>query len=243
MKYIIVDDDNISRESTIQYLQLVPNCECIGDCENVVEATQKIHQELPDVLILDVEMPGLTGLQFAKSLTQLPLIIFISSHPHYAAEAFEVDAIDYLVKPIAPERLVKAMEKARNLIDMKKSISDKDGFNKTDDNSFFIKEKNAFVRILNDDVIYIESLADFVTIYLKTGEKKIALVNLKKLEHQLPSAIFVRISRTHIVNKQKITALDSSSVMLEKIQLPVGKLYTNITMQTVLGKSVIKRHS
>lgn len=243
MKYILVDDDLIVRETTLQYLRLIPNCTCLGAFSNAFDASKAMQKEMPDVLLLDIEMPQISGLQFAKSLVNIPFVIFISAHPHYAAEAFEVDAIDYLVKPIAPERLSRAMEKVRHLIELKASIPEKEGFNQADDASFFIKEKNAFVRIYMDDVVYIESLADFVNIYLKTGEKKIALVNLKNLEQQLPSHSFIRVSRSHIVNKHKITSLDTTAVSLDRIQLPIGKTFVQAVMQDILGKSVIKRHS
>lgn len=243
MKYILVDDDMILRESTFHFLELVPNCVCLASCENSFEAIQAMQIEMPDVLILDVEMPGLSGIQFAKSLTQVPLIIFISSHPHYALEAFDVDAIDYLVKPIIPERLIRTMEKARHLIELKKLIPNNDGFQKADENSFFIKEKSEYVRIQYEEVLYIESMADFVNIFLKTGEKKIALVNLKNLEAQLPSSYFLRISRTNIVNVSKITALDSNSIRIDNIQLPIGKSFQDDVMKLVLKDSLIKRHS
>ena len=239
--YIIADDDPLYRELTLQHLQLAPDLQCLAVCENAIEAKTQLQQHFPDLLILDVEMPGLTGIQLAKSLTHLPLIIFISSHPIYAADAFEVDAIDYLVKPAQPERLLRAIDKARALIEMKRSIAGNEGFKPAADNAFFIKDKNAFVRINYSDVLYIESLGDFINIFLQSGEKKIALVSLKNVEHQLPAANFVRISRTHIVNKEKVTAVDNSNIFLNKVQLNIGKTYTDAVMQAVIGNAAIKR--
>ncbi len=195
---------------------------CIGECDSAIAAGALLRACFPDLLILDIEMPGLSGIQLAKSLKQMPMIIFISSHAHYAADAFEVDAIDYLVKPTAPERLFRAIDKVRHLVEMKNSIPSNEGFKTSDETSFFIKEKNAFARIQYDDVLYIESLADFVNIFLVNGTKKIALVNLKNLEPQLPASLFIRISRTHIVNNAKITSIESSLIMLGKVQLPRG---------------------
>ncbi len=239
--YIIADDDPLYRELTLQHLQLVPDLQCLAVCENAIEAKSQLQQHFPDLLVLDVEMPGLSGIQLAKSLTQLPLIIFISSHLTYAADAFEVDAIDYLVKPAQPERLLRAIDKARVLIEMKRSITNNDGFRNTADNTFFIKDKNAFVRINYTDVLYIESLGDFINIFLQNGEKKIALVSLKNVEQQLPATNFVRISRTHIVNKEKVTAVDNSNISLNKVQLHIGKTYTDAVIQAVIGNAAIKR--
>ncbi len=239
--YLIADDDPMYREVTQQQLSIIPNLKCIAETESAVEASKILQTVVPDLLILDVEMPGLSGIQLAKSLTKIPLIIFISSHATYAADAFEVDAIDYLVKPVSIERIMRAIEKARILLEMKNSIAANEGFKKDNNDSFFIKDKNAFVRIHNNEVLYIESLGDFVNIFLENGQKKIALVSMKNIELQLPSSDFIRVARTHIVNKQKITSIDTNTVMLGKIQLNIGKTYADTVLQTVMGDSAIKR--
>jgi two-component system, LytTR family, response regulator len=239
--YLIADDDPLYREVTQQQLSIIPNLKCIAESESAVEASKILQTILPDLLILDIEMPGLSGIQLAKSLTKLPLIIFISSHSTYAADAFEVDAIDYLVKPVSIERIMRAIDKARTLLDMKNNIIANEGFKKENNESFFIKDKNTFVRIHNNEVLYIESLGDFVNIFLENGQKKIALVSMKNIELQLPSSDFIRVARTHIVNKQKITSIDTNMVMLGKIQLNIGKTYADIVLQTVMGDSTIKR--
>ena len=242
IKYLIADDDIMYRSLTMQQLQLIPNLECIAECNNAIEASACLQEFSPDLLILDIEMPSLTGLQFAKSIKVLPLIIFISSHSHYAIDAFDVDAIDYLMKPVSPERLFRAIDKVRSLLDLKNSTPPNEGIKQSDQDSFFIKEKHVYTKINYSDILYIESLGDFVHIFLFNGMKKIALVNLKNLELQLPPSHFVRISRTHIVNKSKITSVESTILQLDKIQLPIGKTYSEYVMQRVIGKSFIKRH-
>ncbi|MEI9956065.1 MAG: response regulator [Ferruginibacter sp.] len=178
--YIIADDAAIYLELTQQYLKLVPNLECIAACKSAVEANAVLQTQTPDLLILDIEMPELSGIQLAKSLRYSPLIIFISSHTHYAVDAFDVDAIDYLVKPITPERLIKAVEKARALINMKNTISAKEAFQPDGEEAFFIKDKTAFVKINYADVLYMESLGDFINIFLQQGEKKNCFGKFKK---------------------------------------------------------------
>lgn len=241
ISYILADDDLVYSELTQIHLQLIPDLNCLGICKTAFEAKALLQLNMPDLLLLDVEMPGLSGIQLARSLTQLPIIIFISSHTHYASDAFEVDAIDYLVKPVAPERLMRAIDKARLMIEMKQAISGQEGFQPAADNSFFIKEKNTFVRINYSDVLYVESLGDFVSIFLQTGEKKIALVSLKNMEQQLPASHFIRISRTQLVNKQKITTIDPLTIHLDKITLTIGKTYSETVVQSVLGNAAIKR--
>lgn len=241
LTYIIADDDELYREITLQQLAVIPNLECLSICSSAIEVLQLLKEKQPDLLILDIEMPGLTGIQLAKSLTNLPLTIFISSHSHYAADAYDVDAIDYLVKPVAPERLLRAVEKARHLKELKTAVAQQEGFTNNEDYSFFIRDKNSFIRILYDEVLYIQSLGDFVNIYLDNGDKKIALVSLKNMEQQLPAAFFVRISRTHMVNKNKIKAVEANYIRFQNLQLPIGKTYTEDVLQAILGNKAVKR--
>ncbi len=241
LTYLIADDDAVYRENTLQQLALIPNLECLAVCDSALSALSVLKTSSPDLLILDIEMPGLTGIELARSLVNLPMIIFISSHSSYAADAFEVDALDYLVKPVATHRLIRAVDKARQLAELKQQVPANEGFKQEDEQSFFIRDKNSFVRINYAEVIYIESLGDFVNIFLANGDKKIALVNLKNIEQQLPSSKFIRISRTHMVSKEKITSVDSSFISLNKIQLPVGKTYADTVLDAVIGKNAIKR--
>jgi DNA-binding LytR/AlgR family response regulator len=241
LQYIIADDDELYKEVIQQQLALIPDLSCMATCSGAIEAGQKLRELSPDLLILDVEMPGLTGIQLMKTLATQPMVIFISSHPTYAVDAFEVDAVDYLVKPVSTERLMRAVEKARTLAELKNNTAPGEGFKSSADNAFFIKEKNAFVKINHEEVLYIQSLGDFVNIFLATGEKKIVLVSMKNMEQQLPSSVFLRISRTHIVNKNKITALETGMMVLDKLQLPVGKTYNDIVMKAVIGNAAVKR--
>ncbi|MBS1495938.1 MAG: response regulator transcription factor [Bacteroidetes bacterium] len=241
LTYIIADDDLIYRELTLQQLQLIPHLQCLAVCQNAMEVVSELSKQPADLLILDVEMPGLTGIQLAKSLTKLPLIIFISSHLLYAVDAYEVDAIDYLVKPVTPERLIRAIEKARSLHEMKNSMTADEAIKNVAGDHFFIKDKSSYIKILYSDVVYIQSLGDFVNIFLENGDKKIALVSMKSIEQQLPSDNFIRISRSYIVNKTKITSLDNDMVSLNKIQLQIGKTYAEDVIQTIVGGNTVKR--
>lgn len=242
LTYIIADDDQVYRELTLQYLKIIPNIHCLAACDSAIAARDLLEKFSPDFLILDIEMPGLSGLEMAKSLHKLPLIIFITSHFHYAVDAFEIDAIDYLVKPVMPERLVKAVEKVRALIQLKVATKTQEGFKLSNDHAFFIKDKSSFVKINYDEVLYMESLGDFINIFLQNGDKKIALVSLKNLEQQLPSTNFIRISRTHMINIDKITAIETTQLKLNKIVLLIGKTYTDAVLQAVIGNTAVKRY-
>jgi len=210
-------------------------------CENALETREKLQIHKPDFLVLDVEMPFLSGMALVKSLKEIPLVIFITSHQNYAADAFELDAVDYLVKPVSPERMLRAIDKVKTLASLKKSTNQEEIVKIKDEGSFFVKDKNIYHKVFYEDVIYAQSLGDFTYIFTENGEKKIALATLKSLEMQLPTDKFLRISRTHLVNLKKITAIDTEIFYLNKIQLSIGKTYSEIVANTVLGKQVIKR--
>jgi len=241
LTYILADDDELYREYTLQQLNSIPGLQCLCVCENALLTREQLQNHQPDLLVLDVEMPGLSGIQLAKSLKQLPFTIFITSHPTYAADAFELDAVDYLVKPVQPERMLRAIDKVRMLAGIKANTNAAEAFQQKDEESFFIKDKNVLLRIAYADVLYAESLGDFVNIFLQNGEKKIVLVSMKNLEQQLPHQHFIRISRTHLINMQKVTALDNDVVHMGKIQLLIGKTYTEAVMNAIVGNQAIKR--
>jgi len=243
LTYIIADDDDMYRDYTLQQLNAIPGLQCLAVCENAMSTREKLQDHQPDLLVLDVEMPGLTGIQLAKSLKQLPFIIFITSHLHYAADAFELDAVDYLVKPVPAERMLRAIDKVKLLASIKASTNSAESFQPTDPDSFFIKDKGVFTRIAYKDVLYAESLGDFVTLFLQNTEKKTVLVNLKHLEQQLPGDSFVRISRMHLVNRQQVTAVENEQVHIGKIRLAIGKTYTEAVLKSVVGNQAIKRFS
>ncbi|MFN8430329.1 MAG: LytTR family DNA-binding domain-containing protein [Spirosomataceae bacterium] len=241
LSYILVDDDEMFRDYLLEQLNLYSDLECLGVCENAFSTLEKLQNQSPDFLILDVEMPNLTGIQLVKSLKQVPLVIFVTSHPHYAVDAFELDAVDYLVKPFSAERLLKAINKIQELVQWKTETTLHDSVVNVERDSFFIKDKNTYIKIAYDEVLYVQSLGDFSYIYLQNGEKKIVLSNLKSLEQQLPSKKFVRISRTHLANSKKITAIDTEMAQIGKIQLSIGKTYVETAMKTILGNQIIKR--
>lgn len=241
LTYILADDDELYREYTLQQLNSFPGLQCLCVCENAIKTREQLQIHQPDLLFLDIEMPGLSGIELAKSLRQLPFTIFITSHLNYAVDAFELDAVDYLVKPVEPQRLLRAIDKVRVLAGIKADTSPAETFTQNDDESFFIKDRNTFLRILYTDVLYVESMGDFVNIFLQDGEKKIALVSMKNLEQQLPSRNFIRISRTHLINMQKVTAVETAAVHIDKIQLIIGKTYSEKVLEAIVGNHAIKR--
>lgn len=242
LTYILADDEQIYRTCVQQYLSLDQEVECLQACEDAFQVAEALQKHEPDVLILDVEMPGLNGIQFVKTLKKQPHIIFITSHSKYAMDAFDADAVDFVKKPIPPERLLRAMNKVKELIRIRKAAEGEEVFRKNDQDSFFVRQDYSLIRINYEDVLYMESLNDFTKIHLVQGEEKLVLVSLKNMEIQLPEQRFVRISRTYLVNKQHITALNKNEIHLNKVVLAVGVTYADKIQESIIGSKEIKRH-
>lgn len=241
IRYLLADDDALCRELVVQYLQDYPKTECVKICEDAREALDYLQDHEVDLLILDVEMPGLSGVQLVKSLRKLPYILLISSHSSYALDAFDIDAVDFIKKPVTPERLYRGIEKTRELMRTRSLLEGIEAVKIQDSDHFFIREDNAFVRIRFEEVLYFESLADFVKIHLSNGKEKLALVNLKNLEQQIPSQHFVRISRSHMVNIHYVDSLNVNHLILGKIQLSIGAQYAEQVTQAIVGNNALKR--
>jgi two-component system, LytTR family, response regulator len=239
---LLVDDNAVYRASMANMLQMIPDLHLMGSCSDAFAAREILLQSGADLVFLDIEMPGLTGIELIKSLPQPPLFVFITSHPHFAIDGFELDAVDFLVKPVGFDRILRAINKARQLLQLKQEAGNSEQFRVQDNQSFFVKEKQDFIRVQCADVQYIESLGDFVNIYLAGGKKILALVSLKNLELQLPAEYFLRISRTHMVHRAKITAINNTHVMMDKLHFSIGKTYVARVTEEVLGNKAIKRY-
>ncbi|MCU0326048.1 MAG: LytTR family DNA-binding domain-containing protein [Spirosomaceae bacterium] len=238
---VILDDNELHRLYLLNQIQQLSLAECVGMAENAVEAREILKNTKPDFIFLDIEMPAMNGIEFMNSLQHPPFVIFVTSHRDFALDAFELNAVDYLIKPVKADRLVKAVEKAETLVKMYKKSVDGDIVNFSDNKYFFVKDKGIFHRIFHKEVLYIQSMGDFSSIFLDNGMKKVALVGIKNFEHQLDCEDFIRVSRTHLVNLKKITAISNDSVFLGKVEISVGSTYQEDVLNKIVNGKVIKR--
>ena len=237
---IIVDDEPLAQDVLEAHLMKIPEVNLIAKCDNAIEAKKMINAHEIDLVYLDIQMPQITGIEFAKSLTHPPAIIFTTAFDNYAVEGFELNAIDYLLKPISLERFMKATNKAIESIE-KTHRSEATDFETSEDDFIFVKADKKLVKIHYSDVIYIEGLKDYVII--KRNEKRvITLQTMKSLEAKLPSNIFLRIHRSYIVNIKKIMAIMGNMVEVKEKgeikHLPVGKNYRDELLAIVNDKKL-----
>lgn len=226
MKAIIVDDEPLALDVLETYISQMPEIELVKRCENAFEANEALKANHIDIMFLDIQMPQLTGIDFVKSLRNPPCVIFTTAYPDYAVEGFELDAIDYLLKPISLERFMKAVNKVSEKVAARNQENNQT--NEDDSNYFFVKADKKLVKVDFDDIIYIEGLKDYVIIRQEAG-RVITLQTMKSLEQRLPSSHFRRIHRSYIANINKIKAVVGNMLeVIEKGQtkhIPIGKNY------------------
>lgn len=235
IKVILVDDEPLALDILETYVSQMPELELVARCSNALEAREVLLKNQVDLMFLDIQMPQLSGIDFVKTLTKPPLVVFTTAFSNYAIEGFELSALDYLLKPIPLERFMKAVNKAGEQLEMMRREESVGQFADGLD-FFFVKADKKLVKVNFDDIIYIEGLKDYVIIRLVAG-RVITLQTMKSLEEKLPSNLFRRIHRSYIVAMDKVLAIEGSMVeVLEKEKqklLPIGKNYKDELLEMI----------
>ncbi|MFY0254081.1 LytR/AlgR family response regulator transcription factor [Chitinophaga sp. 30R24] len=222
MQCIAIDDEPLALDLLEDNISMVPYLQLVGKCNNAFEAMAILRQQPIDLIFLDIQMPGLTGLQFLESLPNKPLVILITAYEKYALEGFNLSVTDYLVKPVSLERFIKACNKAQELYQLRNQTKT----DKEPTDFFFVNVDYSLHKIVFADILWIEGLKDYVKIHLKNSHKPvITRISIKTLEEQLPSSKFIRIHKSYIVAIAAITSIRKNSVFLQEIELPVGETY------------------
>ncbi|MEO5907520.1 MAG: LytTR family DNA-binding domain-containing protein, partial [Saprospiraceae bacterium] len=228
MNTLIIDDEPLALDVLETYISKMPELHLVARCSNALEANDLLRKHQIDLIFLDIQMPQVSGVDFIKALPNPPLFIFTTAYSNYALEGYELNAIDYLLKPISIDRFMKAVNKALEQFELRhrEDVSGESGPEGED--FFFVKADKKLVKIKYDEILYIEGLKDYVIIRLEQG-RVVTLQTMKSLEDKLPSTKFKRIHRSYIVSIDKIHAVDGTSVdVYEKgaiKQLPIGKNY------------------
>jgi DNA-binding LytR/AlgR family response regulator len=220
MKCLIVDDNKMARMAMKQLVGQVKDLELIQECEDAMEAYNLINSQQIDLIFLDIEMPGMTGLELTKNLgAKSPLIVFTTAKKDYAVEAFELNVVDYLVKPVTPSRFLQAVERANETI-----ASDKEEVKVEEQEFVFVKDNGILKRINVDDILYLEAMGDYVKVH--TSQKFHVLhATLKSIEEKLPASKFIRVHRSYIVSLSKIDFIQEGVISIGKATVPVADTY------------------
>jgi DNA-binding LytR/AlgR family response regulator len=232
---LVIDDERLAREYLKNYISKIPELELLGDFNSPLKATELIKKGVVDLLFIDIQMPDITGIEFVKSLTSKPEIIFTTAYQEYALEGFNLSAIDYLLKPFSFERFFQAVNKVIDKLGDKseKNIQAQlpiEAQTTYTESYLSIRADRKFYKINFDDIKYIEGQKAYVTFH--TNKKRItALASLKELEESLPEKQFIRIHKSYIVSIKEILSLEGNIIEVDNIKLPVGKLYKDAVMK------------
>lgn len=232
---LVIEDDPISRTIVCNYINQVESLNLIASCENPMQAMNYLHTNNIQLVFSDIEMPMLSGLEFIKSLKEPPLFIFITSHQEYALEGFEVNATDFLTKPFTYIRFLKAVNKAIEAI-----IGTQKEFIDIQKDYFFVKLDSKLIKFYFDEVLYVEAQKDYVKIFTITGKPQLIWLNLKHIEEQFPTDLFVRTHRSYIVNISKVDIILNDELIISNTSIPLGMSYKEGVLKMIDPK-LIKR--
>lgn len=225
MKCLVVDDDALSREVIKDLVQSAEGLELAGTCSDAMEAYKLLKNEQIDLVFLDVEMPKMSGLELLESLDVLPQIILITSHPEYALQSYEYNVTDFLVKPVALPRFLKAIDKAQKIAQSSADERSKDG-------SIFIKTDSRLVQLTVHNILYVEALGNYVMVYTEKGRHTV-LSTMKDIEKKLPAPDFMRVHRSFIVRVDKIDSIEDNFIQIHDKQIAIGKVYKDQLLKSL----------
>lgn len=233
IKCIIIEDERLAQDVIKNHLQRSGRFDLLGTYRNAPEAKEALERHSVDLIFLDIQLPGMTGLNFLRSLSNPPLVVFTTSYPEYALESYEFNVIDYLLKPVSYERFSKTIDKIIDGKIFKTSGIDSKPANR---DHIFIRSEGKFFRISFSDIIYIEGMKDYLKIHT-SDHFIITHQTMVDMENILPASQFIRIHKSYIVSVAQIKTVFGNSVDLAKVQLPIGLNYKEKIMGFVTGKS------
>jgi len=235
MKCLIVDDEPIALEGMTYYINKTGFLELSGSCENAIDALEFISTNKTDLIFLDINMPELSGIEMLKALPNPPMIIFTTAYSKHALEGFELNAVDYLLKPISYARFLKSAQKALELFNLKADY-------KTNDIQEFtyVKVDKKIVKVVINDIVFVESLKDYIRIHTK-NEKYVTCLNLKKIHELLPANKFIQVHKSFVIAIDAINKVEGNMIELRDFTVPIGRQFKQELFDKIINKNLIKK--
>jgi len=235
LKCMIIDDEPLAQKGMVEYVQDIDFLDLATVCDNALQANAFLKENNVDLILLDIQMPKLSGLDFLKSLKEPPVVIITTAYQEHALEGYELNVTDYLVKPIAFSRFLKAVNKAKDFILLKQK--DNSSENVT---YFFLKVDNRFEKINYDDILFAEALQNYVAIHT-TEKKMLSYITFSQVEKQLPADRFIKVHKSYIVAFDKIKSVEGNIINIAQHQVPVSRGMKDEVMQKIVFDKLIKR--
>jgi len=237
LKCIIVDDEPVARKLLREYIDDIPFLEIAGEADNPLKAQSSLDREAVDLVFLDINMPKLSGIEFLRTSSSLPMVIMTTAYAEHALDGFTLDVLDYLVKPFSFERFLKACTKAKDYYQLKVKAEKNAGIQK---NYFFVKCNGRIEKILYDELLFIEASLNYVTLHTING-KMIVYLTIKGIMESLPSELFVKVHKSFIVNVQQINSIEGNLIHLGKSEIPISQSSQDEVMKRILKDKMLKR--
>jgi DNA-binding LytR/AlgR family response regulator len=231
---IIIDDEPLARKGLKEYINDIDFLDLIGEFDNAAKATELLTTGNVQLLFLDIQMPKITGINFFKTLKNPPPVIFTTAYPQFALEGFDLNALDYLVKPVSFERFLKAAIRAKEYYEVRQKNE------KQDKDFFFIKADNKIEKIFFNEVLYVEALQNYVVIHT-SARKYITYLTFKSIEEYLPSDNFFKTHKSYIVSASKIDNIEGSSIRIGHHNIPISRNEKEMVMDKLLKGKFLKR--
>lgn len=226
---LVIDDEPPALKILASYISKISGLEIVAQCKNAIEALDVLHKKHVDVIFLDIKMPEILGTQFFKNLSHPPKVIFVTAYRNYAVDGFELDAVDYLVKPVSFERFFKAITKLSRLMGLEmipaipESKAKPEGF-------VYIKVERDMKKFFLNDIVYVEGMKDYVKVFLVNDKMFLVRQSISAIENLLSERLFLRVHRSYLVALDKITGYNGFSVQLDTKEIPIGRLYKQTVM-------------
>jgi len=230
LRCLLIDDEPPALKILASYISNINGLEIVAQCNNAIEALDILHQKTVDVIFLDIKMPKILGTEFLKNLSHAPKVIFVTAYRDYAVEGYELDAVDYLVKPVSFERFFKAITKLNRMMD-KEVVTTAVEYKSNPEAFVYLKVDRDMKKIFVNDIIYIESWKDYVKLFLASGKNVLAKQSISAMENLLSEHMFLRVHRSYMVSLNKISSYNGLSVQLDTKEIPIGRLYKQVVME------------
>ncbi len=238
----IIDDEPLARECIANYIKEVDFLNLVGTGNNPLLLSKIQESNQLDLVFLDIQMPVMNGIEYLKLALNRPMIILTTAFPNYALEGYELDVIDYLLKPITFNRFFKAVKKSKEFYQMATENTKGDLIlTQQDEDYFFIKCDNAYEKIQINAILLVESMQNYVLFHTVDGKKHIALLPLKQVEDRLASTSFIRVHKSYLVAISKITAIADNKMQIANFKIPIGRNYKSNVMEAVVNHKLWKK--
>lgn len=240
MNCIIVDDEPLAREAIEMLINQTDDLDLTGSFNSPETATNFIGSNTVELIFLDIQMPGINGIEFARTIPKETFVIFTTAYSEFATDSYEVDAIDYLIKPVKLERFRKAVEKARTYSKLFKADYANNNIEQVADDFFFVKADRRIFKIYFNNILFIQGLKDYVVMHSE-NQKVITAMNIKTIYDQLPKDMFVRVSKSYVINVKHIGSVDNNTVYIGTNEIPIGSIYRDFFFNEFVTKKMANR--